>query len=60
VDVLAAIKPDDIARWMQLKAYGNSDPTPDMLPLKGRANSLGQYKKALSYYLQNPQFRCLE
>jgi hypothetical protein len=42
VEVLSAIKPDDIiARWMQLKAYGNrSDPTPDMLPLKGRVNSL--------------------
>ena len=29
---------------MSLKAYGNSDPTPDMLPLKGRVTSLGQYK----------------
>ena len=37
---------------MQLKAFGDSDPTPDMMPLKGRANSLGQYKKALSYYLR--------
>ena len=52
VEVLSAIKPDDIARWMQLKAFGDSDPTPDMMPLKGRANSLGQYKKALSYYLR--------
>ena len=52
VDVLSEIKPNDIARWMQLKAFGDPDPTPDALPLNGRANSLGQYKKALSYYLR--------
>ena len=37
----AAIKePDDIARRMHLNPYGNSDPTPDMLQLKGWVNSL--------------------
>ena len=37
----AAIKePDDIARRMHLNPYGNSDPTPDMLRLKGWVNSL--------------------
>jgi hypothetical protein len=48
VEVLSAI-----ARWMQLKMDGNSDPTPDMLSFKGRAKSLGQYKKALLYCLRN-------
>ena len=45
VEVLSEIKPNDITRWMQLKAFGEPDPSPDALPLKGRANSLGQYKK---------------
>jgi len=40
VAVLSAIKPDDIARRMTLNPYGNSDPTPDMLRLKGWVHSL--------------------
>ena len=31
VDILSEIKSNDIARWMQLKAFGNPDPTPDAL-----------------------------
>lgn len=52
VDVLSQIRPEDIVQWLNIKAYGDRDPPPLLQPLKGRANSLGQYKKALSYYLR--------
>ena len=52
IDLLAAIKPNDVARFLRLKAFGTADPSPDMQPRCGRAASLGQYKKALSYYLR--------
>jgi hypothetical protein len=35
---------DNVPKWMPLKAYGNSDPTPDKLLLKGQVTSLGLYK----------------
>jgi hypothetical protein len=42
LEVLSAIKPPDdiVPRWMHLNPYGNSDPTPDVLPLKGWVTSL--------------------
>jgi hypothetical protein len=52
VNLLSKIKPDDIVQWMQLKAYGGKNLSPDVQLLKGIAKSLlGQYKKALSYFL---------
>ncbi|KAI2493756.1 hypothetical protein MHU86_20795 [Fragilaria crotonensis] len=52
IDLLAEVKPNDVARFLRLKAFGTADPTPDMQPHCGRANSLGQYKKAISYYVR--------
>jgi hypothetical protein len=52
-DVLVAIKPRDIERWMCKKAYGVTDPGLDDHPIHGRSSSLEFYKKALSYFMPN-------
>ena len=39
-DVLVAIKPRDIERWMCKKAYGVTDPGLDDHPIHGRSSSL--------------------
>jgi hypothetical protein len=50
-DVLVAIKPRDIERWMCKKVYGVTDPGLDNHPIHGRSSSLEFYKRALSYFM---------
>jgi hypothetical protein len=50
---LLTIRPQDVARWMCLKAYGTPDPAPGDNPTHGRCSSLEYYKKALSYFMPN-------
>jgi hypothetical protein len=52
-DVLVAIKPRDIERWMCKKVYGMTDLGLDGHPIHGRSSSLEFYKKALSYFMPN-------
>ena len=53
VQELSGLKPEDIYKWMAMKAYHMEDPGPDDQPLYGRASSLEYYKKAISYFMPN-------
>lgn len=49
---LAAIVPDDIVRYMKLKAYGNPDANTETdHPTEGRSSSVEFYKKAISFFI---------
>ena len=50
---LGTITPDDIYRWMCLKAYQKYDPSPTDRPIHARSSSLLYWKKAISYYMPN-------
>ena len=50
---LAAITPEQLTRWMQLKVYGTADPLPTDNPTEGRSSSLEYAKKAISFYMPN-------
>ena len=50
---LGTITPDDIYRWMCLKAYHKYDPLPTDRPMYARSSSLSYWKKAISYYMPN-------
>ena len=51
-DQLNAITPDDVLRYLKLKAYGDADADEDQLyPTEGRASSLEQYKKSISKFM---------
>ena len=54
-EALSQMRPQDVVRWMQLKAHGVADPGPDDLPTQaqGRSSSLMCYKKALSSFMPN-------
>ena len=49
-EALLQTRPQDVVRWMQLKAHGVADPGPDDLPTQGRSSSLMHCKKALFVY----------
>jgi hypothetical protein len=53
VTQLGTITPEEIVRWMKFKAYGDPDAPSTANPIKARANSLMQYKKAISYFMPN-------
>jgi hypothetical protein len=48
---LLTIRPNDIKRYLCMKAYGDPDPPDDARPSEGRSDSLYYCKKALSYYM---------
>jgi hypothetical protein len=50
---LAQLTPQDIYRWMCMKAFMKADPGPEDNPIHGRSSSLMYYKKALSYFMPN-------
>jgi hypothetical protein len=50
---LAALTPNDIKRWMCLKAYGTPKPGPDDHPTLCRSTSLEFWKKAISSFMPN-------
>ena len=55
---LGAIKPNEIVRWFQLKAYGVPDPPNDTNPTEGISNSLYFAKKALLFFMPNRMMIC--
>ena len=48
---LLSITPEDICRYMNLKAYGKEQPEENDLPVKGRSNTLRAIKKKMSYFM---------
>ena len=50
---LLAITPDDVLRWLNLRAYGDQAPTADMHPTMARSQSIKFWKKCLSKFMPN-------
>jgi hypothetical protein len=50
---LAALTPNDIKRWMCVKAYGTAEPGVDDNPTLCRSTSLEFWKKAISFFMPN-------
>ena len=50
---LGDVVPEDVKRWMCLKAYGLELPNEDDRPLYWRSNTLEVAKKAISWYMPN-------
>ena len=50
-EVLVAITPEEVKRFLCQKAYGHPDPGPTDYPTSCRANTLVVYKKAISWFL---------
>ena len=48
---LRALTPDDVVRWMNVKAFGVPDPPSDANPTFARSNSLAYWKKAISFFM---------
>lgn len=52
-DLLGELLPEDIKRWMCLRAFGLEEPGPNDRPVFWRANTLEVAKKAISWYMPN-------
>ena len=50
---LRALTPDDVLHWMNLKAFGLTDPPTDANPTLARSSSLAFWKKAISFFMPN-------
>ena len=53
MEVLAAITPNDVLRYMNLRTFGTTDPPGDANPTSARANTLAVDKKAISFFMPN-------
>jgi len=50
---LSTIQPEELAEWSAMKTFGVQNPGPDNNPTLGCSSSLEQYKKAISFFMQN-------
>jgi hypothetical protein len=53
---LLEIVPNDLYKWLCMKAYDKPDPGPNDNPVHGRSSSLMYYKKAISHFMPNSLF----
>ncbi|KAI2511670.1 hypothetical protein MHU86_2736 [Fragilaria crotonensis] len=53
VVLLGAITPKDVSRYLNMKAFGTTEPAGDANPISARANSLAMDKKAISFFMPN-------
>jgi hypothetical protein len=53
MEALAAVTPQDVVRYMNLKTFGTLIPAPDANPLSRRGATLGFDKKAISFFMPN-------
>ena len=53
MEVLAAITPNDVLRYMNLRTFGTTEPARDANPTSARANTLAMDKKAISFFMPN-------
>ena len=49
MEVLAAITPSDVSRYLIMKAFGTTEPAGDANPISARANLLAMDKKTISF-----------
>jgi hypothetical protein len=50
---LLAVQPHHVRRWMNLRAYGLTDPSDNLAATGCRSNSLLKAKQAISFYMPN-------
>jgi hypothetical protein len=50
---LRAITPEHVLHWMNMKAFGVTDPPTDANPISARSSSLSFWKKAISFFMPN-------
>ena len=50
-EILRTIQPEEIVRYLKLKAYGNKCAKESDRPSKGRSSLLKQYLKSISHFL---------
>jgi hypothetical protein len=48
---LLGITPDDVCRWMNVRAFGEPEPSDEMKPLYARSTTLEFAKKAVSSFM---------
>ena len=53
IEVLAAVTPNDVLSYLNMKTFGTREPAGDANPISARANSLAMDKKAISYFMPN-------
>jgi hypothetical protein len=52
-DRLSAITADDIIKWMNLKAFGSINPSPDANPTGCHSSTILFWKKSISFFIPN-------
>ena len=55
-ECLLEIVPNDLCRWLCMKAFDKTDPGPYDNPVHGQSSALMFYKKALSHFMPNRLF----
>jgi hypothetical protein len=53
MEVIAAITPNAVLRYLNLKTFGTTDPPGDPNPMSARARTLAVDKKAISFFKLN-------
>jgi hypothetical protein len=53
IEVLTAVTPNDVLRYLNLKTFGTTEPAGDANPSSAHANSLAMDKKAMLYLMPN-------
>lgn len=51
IAILKDIKPDDVESWLNMLAYGTTNPSENAAPIHARASTLYAAKRNLSYYM---------
>ena len=52
-EVLIIVTPDDVVKYLNLKAFGTMTPAPDANPTKSRHATIAFDKKAISFFMPN-------
>jgi hypothetical protein len=53
IKVLAAVTPNDVLSYLNMKMFGTTEPAGDANPISARANSLAMDKKAILHFMPN-------
>ena len=53
MEVLAAVTPNDVVNYMNLRTYGTTNPDGDANPTSARAHTIAMDKKAISFFMPN-------
>jgi len=53
IEVLAAVTPNDVLSYLNMKTFGTTEPAGDANPISASANLLAMDKKAILYFMPN-------